>query len=398
VFVLACGDGERSAAPPKWSAAYDTIGDTIVVRTEAGRVWPSSARLVTDLTIGEFEGADDYMFGRIRSLAVAPDGTIYVFDSQAKELRKYAPDGTFVGTLGREGGGPGEHKSPDGGLAVLPDGRVLLRDPGNARISVFAPNGEFLESWRIRGGFNTSQNLPVDTAGNSYVFLLMDYDVPVTEWEFGLARYSPEGVPGDTILAPTWSYEPATIVASRTDGDNTSMSSNDVPFTPQNMWSFSPLGYMVGGLSTRYAVELFIAPDRVLRIERGDWEPVPVLTAEKEELELIATANMRFTDPSWRWNGPPIPDTKPPYSRIFVGDEGRIWVQLYQEAEKIKDAEPTSDLAPGAVPEQTWIEPVVFDVFEPSGRYLGVVSALDGFSANPTPVMRGEHAGNTNPS
>ncbi len=388
LVLTACG-GERPA-DSSWQAAYDTIGDTIVVRTVGGRLWDGPAELVADFTIGEVEGADEYMFGGIRSLAVAPNGSIYVFDSQAKELRKYAADGTYQRTLGREGGGPGEYQQPDGGLAVLPDGRVLLRDPGNARISVFDADGEYLESWRIRGGFNTSTRLFVDSAGNAYVHLLLDYDAPVTEWQLGLARYSSEGVPGDTILPPSWDYEAPSILATNTDGDDTNTSLNDVPFSPQPSWTFSPMGYMIGGLPTRYALDLFIAPDSVLRIERGDWQPVPVLAAEKREQELIATASMRFTDPTWRWNGPPIPDSKPPYSRIFAGDEGRIWVQLYQKAEKKAGAEEVTELTPGEVPEATWIEPVSFDVFEPDGRYLGIVHGPEGFSIWPPPVMRGD--------
>lgn len=70
--------------------------------------------------------------------------------------------------LGREGGGPGEYKQPDG-LTVLPDGRVLVRDPGNARITVYSPMGDFLEDWRhpAGGGFNTDRRFYTDTAGNS---------------------------------------------------------------------------------------------------------------------------------------------------------------------------------------------------------------------------------------
>ncbi len=388
-LLIGCSGGEGPEGSA-WHATHDTIGDTVVVRTEAGSVWGARARLVADLTIGQFEGPDEYIFGQIRSLAVAPDGTIYVFDAHATELRVYASDGTYLSMLGREGEGPGEYKRPDGGLAVLPDGRILLRDPGNARISVFAPDGEYLESWRIRGGFNTSRQFTVDSAGNAYVMLLLDPSAPVTKWQVGLARYGPDGIPGDTILPPSWDYERATILATRTDGDNQSQSLNSVPFTPQTMWTFSPLGYMVGALSTRYAIDLYIAPDKVRRIERADWRPVHVLADEKMEREKIATANMRYTDPAWRWNGPPIPDTKPPFSRIFVGERGRIWVQLHQEARKVEEEYPSGEPRPGEIPERTWIEPVVFDVFEPTGEYLGQVSAPEGFSPYPAPVFRGD--------
>jgi hypothetical protein len=386
--AAACGGSEQPRAAA-WQAEYDTIGDTVVVRTVAGSVWGDTAELVADITIGEFEGRDEYMFGRVRSLAVGPDGSIYVFDSHAMELRKYAPDGTYVATFGREGGGPGEYKRPDGGLAVLPDGRVLLRDPGNTRIGVYSPTGEYIDSWRIRGSFNTSRPLHVDTAGNSHTLILLDAQAEVTDWTFGLVRYTPEGMPSDTIPAPRYDYEPPELVASHVDGDNRSMSVNNVPFAPDVEWTYSPLGYMVGGVSTRYAIELFIAPGRVLRIERGNWDPVPVLDAERAEQERIMTANMRQTEPGWHWKGDPIPATKPPWGGFFVGERGRIWVLLHQEAYQIESDEEPEE-RPGEIPTRTWVEPVAFDVFEPDGRYLGMVRAPRGFSRYPHPVFRSD--------
>ena len=49
-----------------------------------------------------------------------------------------------------------------------------------------------------------------------------------------------------------------------------------------------------------------------------------------------------------------------------------------------------SEYVSGAIPQLTWVEPVAFDVFEPDGRYLGMVRAPEGFSTRPTPVFRGD--------
>jgi hypothetical protein len=103
---------------------------------------------------------------------------------------------------------------------------------------------------------------------------------------------------------------------------------------------------------------------------------------------------MRQLDPGWRWNGPPIPETKPPYQAFFVGEDGRIWVQLSQPAYKSEETDYTNETSPPGtieVPPQTWIEPTAFDVFEADGTYLGMVLAPEGFSMNPTPVARGDY-------
>jgi hypothetical protein len=384
--LAACAErGPHS--PSQWHSDYDTIGDTVIVQTLGGSVWGATADLVAELTIGSFEGPDEYTFGQILSLAVAPDGAVYVFDSHAPALRKYAPDGTYLMTVGRAGGGPGEYRMPDAGLAVLPDGRVLLRDPGNTRISVYSPDGEYLDAWRIRGS-GTSRPLFKDLHTNAYTQIVLNPEDEVTEWRFGLVRYGPSGIPGDTLPAPTWEYRTPGIVARDAVGGR-GTTHKYLPFAPRVWWAYSPLGYMVGGVPTDYCFDLFLARGRVLRIERTDWRPVPLAEDERIEHEQIVTARMRRTDPTWRWTGPRIPDTKPPYTGLFVGELGRIWVLLHQEAQKV-DPDVTSARDPGAIPQPTWIEPVAFDVFEPDGRYLGMVRAPEGFSTNPTPVMRGD--------
>lgn len=383
---MACADRDPRVAS-EWRAVYDTVGDTAIVRTVGGSVWGDTAQLVADLTIGQFEGPDEYMFGQIQSLAVAPDGSIYLFDSHVPALRKYAPDGSYLTTFGRAGGGPGEYRMPDAGLAVLPDGRVLLRDPGNTRISVYSPDGEYLDGWRIRGN-GTSRPLYKDSLANVYQLIVLDPLDEVTKWRFGLVRYGPDGVPNDTLPFPRWNYETPGVVARSEDRGTTH---KYLPFAPRIWYTYSPSAYIVAGLPTHYSFDLFLSPGRVLRIERSNWRPVPVAPAERSEQERIVIATMRRTDPTWRWTGPGIPETKPPYTGLFAGETGRIWVLLHQEARKV-ELEARRDDAPDAIPQPTWVEPVAFDVFEPDGRYLGTVRAPQGFATRPTPVFRHDTA------
>ncbi len=390
---LAACAGPGDMTTHNWQATHDTIGDTVIVRTGGGSIWGDTATLVAELTIGELEGSDEYMLGRIRSLAVAGDGTIFAFDQQVPALRAYNPDGTYRATFGRKGGGPGEYESPDGGLAVLSDGRVLIRDPGNARITVYSPEGESLDTWRVMGSVYTSRKLYTDTLDNIYTYVLLDSDAEIGSWEWGVVRIGPDGTFGDTLELPQWDYEPPEVSASGGEEGNQSFIGDNVPFAPTVAWAYSPLGYMVGGISTDYAISLFLEPGRVLRIERGDWQPLPVAAAEHDEQERIITMSMRRLDPGWRWNGPSIPENKPPFKTFFVAEDGRIWAQISQPAYQIEvDDYRDEPGGPGhvQVPTASWIEPTAFDVFEPDGRYLGMVRAPEGFTMNPTPVARGD--------
>ena len=388
ILLTACGGDD----PPRLQVERDTVGDTVIVRTLAGSQWGAPATLEPELRIGVLEGEDPYMFGRVRSLAVAPDGAIYVMDTQVPALRKYAPDGRYLGTFGREGQGPGEYLGPDAGLVVLPDGRVVLRDPRNARLQIYSATGEPLDTWSIRGNFNTASPLVVDTAGRVYTEILLDPEASVMDWRAGLLAFDTRtGEPVDTVAAPTWDFEESEIVAQRVSESGTNTSVNQVPFSPTDHWAFSPLGYMVGGVSHRYAIDLY-RPDRpVLRIERVH-EPVALTGGERSDAEALARWGMRLTQPDWTWNGPAIPDTKPPFRDILVGRDGRIWVLLHGPGERIPEEEITEgrDQGPNPRPARRWRERPVFDVFESDGTYLGRVVAPFDLSLRPTPVLDGD--------
>lgn len=55
---------------------------------------------------GVLDGELEYLFGQIGSIGVGRDGTIYVLDRQAPDLRAYDAQGTYLMTLGEKGEGP----------------------------------------------------------------------------------------------------------------------------------------------------------------------------------------------------------------------------------------------------------------------------------------------------
>lgn len=384
----ACSSGGSGARAGQWVAAHDTIGDTIVVRTLSGSVWRDTANLVPEVSIGMFDGPEEYIFGSIVSMAIAGDGTIYVMDRQVPALRVYDSDGTYRTTFGREGEGPGEYQRPDGGLGVLSDGRVILRDPANARIQVYSPEGEGVDTWRIRGNFNTSRRMVVDSEDRSHALILLDPEASVSDWRTGLVQIHPDGTPGDTLIIPDTPWEEPTIEASFEDDEgSTSMSVNTVPFAPNENAALSPRGYFIHGISTDFALTLLRHGLPDLRIEKV-FEPVPVSAGERSEEEAQEIRNMRGTDPNWRWNGDPIPDFKPPFSRFYAGEDGTVWVMVHQPAVRVEDPfyDPTD---PESLPDE-WREPILFDVFDEKGRYLGAVRAPDGLRPYPEPLFTRE--------
>ena len=387
---------DRGVRGADWTTSTDTIGDTIVVRTTGGSDTASARGLTQEVAIGVEEGADEYTLGQITEVEVGPGGEIHVFDRQVPVLRMYDSAGRHVRTLGRKGGGPGEYEAANG-LGVHRDGRVVLWDAGKASINVYDAAGETSTSWPVPGGgsFYTSNALFTDTAGNTYIRTTIA-DPPKSGNALqgrvfgvtGLVKWNRDGTVVDSLMPPPSPIEPAYIVAQR----KTSTSRNSVPFAPSFAWTFSPLGYFVSARTDRYAIDLGLPDGKVVRIER-EMEPVAVDADERADAELIATANMRMTDPTWRWSGPSIPSTKPFIRSILTGDDGRIWVSVARPGERVPEGEraPPPSVQTGQVPprpDPKWRQPLVYDVFEPNGRYLGRVAApaKTNFRA-----MRGDH-------
>jgi hypothetical protein len=379
------GCGEGAGTSGGWQAVTDTVADTTVVRTVAGSVWSDTARLVEELRIGSMEGDDAYVLGSPVSMAVG-NGAVYVLDAQVPVVRAYdAATGEHLYDLGREGGGPGEYRSPDG-VAVLPDGRVLVRSPRVLSINVYAPDGEFLEAWpHPWAGFHTYQRFYVDTAGTAYITAILAGQVP-WEWELGLIGVA-EGEVTDTIAtAGRLGWERADVTASRERG----ASRRPVPFTGDLVWSLTPDGALLEAVTSRYAVYAF-RPHGVLRIERAT-EPVPVLPEEAEERRSRITRDLQRQYGSWRWNGPEIPDTKPPLRGLFADDDGRIWVLVSQPGRPVMSAAEAASRTDryGRIPHR-YREAPAFDLFDGQGRYLGPVTVPERLAVDdPHPIARGD--------
>ena len=94
--------------------------------------------------VGAMDTPREEVFGRIRDLAVGPDGSVYVLDDLTYVLRWFDAGGTYLGEAGRQGQGPGEFSAPFS-VAVDADGLVHVLDPRNRRISVFGEGAAGLE-------------------------------------------------------------------------------------------------------------------------------------------------------------------------------------------------------------------------------------------------------------
>jgi hypothetical protein len=385
--VAACGDRTRVAGSDlPWRTVIDSTADTIVARV-SGDVPPALvSTLVPELEIGALDGPEELTFGSIGDVIGLADGGMLVHDDgrNAQIIRLYDAAGTFVKPLGGKGGGPGEYGQVNG-IARHPSGSLFVWDATNGRVNRYGADGVYAGMFRSAfTGWFTNNSLFVDTRGRVAMWtpILTDPNDPMNRRD-SYVRFTAEGELVDTVMHPVWPDEAVPLQAQSRDGRSRTMTTR--PWSPNGVTTHYSGGGLVSGPGGAY--EFFVLPDsgRPTRVVR-EYTPVPVSDTERDERREQIEQNMRRLDPGWNWTGAPIPASKPAYQRFLVGEDGRIWVQVFTPGEPIPAAELEAMRAPVAstagaggqsAPRRiqlTTREPLVYDVFEPTGRLLGRVA------------------------
>ena len=160
-------------------AALSSDGVLYVLSRAGSGMGEGSPKRVTMCTLngdylGEFSmgGTDDGMLAWPVSIAVSPEGNVYVSDEFLNRISVFDKGGHFLDKWGAQGSGDGEFESPSG-ITFDKDDNLLVVDSVNNRIQRYTKDGRSLGSWgqggKGDGEFNLPWGIAVDLSGDVYV-------------------------------------------------------------------------------------------------------------------------------------------------------------------------------------------------------------------------------------
>jgi hypothetical protein len=145
-----------AAAPDVPEFASVTVDDSAGVRIAQNRspAWPDGVGWRVgelEASIGVAAGAPEHQLFRVFDATRLSDGTVVVANSGTAELRFFARDGTFIRSVGRAGGGPGEFSQANTIRALVhrPGDSLLTWDVYGQKLSLFDPAGRFVRDARL---------------------------------------------------------------------------------------------------------------------------------------------------------------------------------------------------------------------------------------------------------
>ncbi len=112
----------------------------------------ATLKLRPDPQFGVGTDWESIFYDTYKSLAVGPDGSVFVSNSRQHNISKFSPQGKLVKTFGKQGQGPGDLHYPLT-LSVL-DRKYLVvpESPSTRRISIFDLDGRFVKI--LKAGHN----------------------------------------------------------------------------------------------------------------------------------------------------------------------------------------------------------------------------------------------------
>ncbi len=366
--TVACA-GEQP--PADWQGTTrDSAGVTIVENPAEG-VWTEASAWTIEelLRIGAVEGPPEYQFGSIVGMELTAAGHILVLDTQAEtKIRVFGADGIFLGASGGTGAGPGELSSSAGPLLLGRGDTLYVPDARRQRVSLYGPDGTFLRS--IPTEFGAAAALKWDmTAQGEVVFQLNRTPMPGDEGDpipDVIAAWD-EGDAGLDTLLHFPAGETFTFQGGRAELEF---------FAPEPWWTVAAGDGIWLAASDAFRISRYSSG----RLERIVTREAPPPSVTPQDRENVLDGLVRLFSRIMPGSEGQIRDMTsfrqvlPYFQRLASTPDGSLWVQRIEPPRDWTEDQIATFDPDAGFGGRTW------DVFDPSGHYLGPVEMPDRFN------------------
>jgi len=293
-------------------------GVTVVKNSKEPMYGEDVVSLEEELSIGETEGREEYMFSELRQVEVDVDERIYILDWEAEHIKVFDKDGKYLMTIGRKGQGPGELNNSS--MISISQNELMVRE--SRRLSFFSFDGKFLrhlltkEMSPTRARFGSQGHFIIEE-------MLFDPENP---------RYQVKKIDNDMNII-------CEIVSSPAFDPRKPYN----PFMSYSYWLIDKDDNIVYGYQADYDLRIYNQDGLLLKRIKKAYDPVEITEEEKEESLEGLPSGINVDMPKYHTA----------FYRFFLDDKGRIFVQTY---EKIGEE-----------------EIYYHDVFDQEGRYIAKI-------------------------
>jgi 6-bladed beta-propeller len=354
-----------------WAGTVTDSAGIQIVNNPIGGMWTSETQpaITDELTIGATGGDPNYEFGQIVGIDVGSDGTIYVLDQQARQVRAFDAEGKYLRTIGKPGSGPGELSQMVFGVVVTPGDTLMVPDLGLQRVTRYGPDGQTI------GSFPTPMNEGISVrwqarAGGQVVQQARIMNLPgqTTQVE-----------PKDLLLLRNAQGELLDTLMQLPGGQTLKMTGNSMTirlFEAEPVWGLGEDGSVYFAMNSDYNVEIHGAKGALERIVRRPFERRPVTDDDKQAFlkairQLFGQRGLPPQALDQILGNIQFAESYPAFANLMGGPGQSLWVQRVRTAADVKEGA-EFDLQNTGSPE--------WDIFGPNGRYLGVIQLPDKFA------------------
>ncbi len=308
----------------EWKGTIEEFNGVTIVKNPKEPLYGEEAfQLKEELTIGEREGREEYMFSRLSQLAINEQGDIFVLDIMEKHVKVFNRHGLYLKTFGRSGQGPGEISGLPWYFTLSKQNELILIDTSG--VSFFSLDGKFLRKIPNKSFKSQIQLFDADTNSNSYIFQRS----PLKQG-YELNKYD-----SNLKLIKTIEFSPSQGVENiRKNGWN--------PFYPWLMYEITENGRIICARNDKYEIRVYDNDENKL-LMRILKEYVPVRLTQKdieEYLEGFSPQEIKSMN---------LPANLPPFNYFQSDEEERIFVETFERASESSN---------------------YYDVFDKEGKYL----------------------------